>query len=127
MKYPVKYSRLYADAEGDSHFEDVEVSLAASDYAPPAPPINVSDPCPARQLIFLAVPPGWTGDWHPSPAKQFMFFITGQLEIEASDGQVRVFSPGDIGLGEDVRGKGHRSRVVGNCDVSAVIVQMPDD
>jgi hypothetical protein len=55
-----------------------------------------------------------------------MFITSGQLEIEASDGQVRQFKPGDVGLGEDIHGKGHRSRAVGNEDMSAVIVQMPE-
>ena len=122
----MKYVRLYADEEGESHFEQVEVDLAPTDYAPPAPPINVSTPIPANQLIFLAVPPGWTGDWHPSPARQFMIFTAGELEIEASDGQVQLFAEGDVGFGEDLHGKGHRSRVVGDKGVSAVIVQMPD-
>lgn len=122
----MKYVRLYADEEGESHFETVEVKLAPTDYAPPAPPINVSGPSPAHQLIFLAVPPGWVGDWHPSPARQFMIFTSGELEIEASDGQVHIFGSGDVGLGEDLHGKGHRSRVVGETNVSAVIVQMVD-
>ena len=122
----MKYVRLCADTGGESHFEDVEVPLAPSNYAPPAPPINVSNPFPVRQLIFLSVPPGWIGDWHPSPARQFMFFTKGELEIEASNGQVCLFKAGDVAMGEDTCGKGHRSRVVGDCDVSAVIVQMPD-
>jgi len=123
----VKYLRLYADDNGESHFETIEVELDPSDYAPPAPPINVSTPAPARQLIFLAVPPGWMGDWHPSPARQFMFFTAGELEIETSDGDVRLFKSGDVGLGEDVYGKGHRSKVQGHTGVSAVIVQMADE
>jgi hypothetical protein len=121
----VKYVRLYSNEKGESHFEEVEVSLAPTDYAPPAPPINVSTPSPAHQLIFLAVPPGWKGDWHPSPARQFMIFTSGKLDIEASDGQVCSFAKGDVCLGEDLFGKGHRSQVVGDTDVSAVIVQMP--
>jgi len=122
----VKYVRLYADDDGESHFETIEVELDPTDYAPPAPPINVSTPAPARQVIFLAVPSGWLGDWHPSPIRQFMFFTAGELEIEASDGEVRVFRSGDVGLGEDVCGRGHRSRVLGDTGVSAVIVQMAD-
>lgn len=120
----LRYIRLYADEDGESHFEHVDVALAPTDYAPPAPPINVSFPLPARQLIFLSVPPGWEGDWHPSPVRQFMFFTAGTLEIEASDGDVCLFKAGDVALGEDIHGKGHRSRVVGGKDVSATIVQM---
>ena len=121
----VSYIRLYADDDGESHLEKVAVELAPTEYAPPAPPINVSSPVSAHQVIFLAVPPGWRGDWHPSPARQFMFFTSGELEIETSDGDVCRFRAGDVGLGEDMHGKGHRSRVVGDVGVTAVIVQLP--
>lgn len=34
----VKYVRVYADATGESHFEDLEMALTPMDFAPPAPP-----------------------------------------------------------------------------------------
>ena len=43
----VKYVRVYADATGESHFEDLEMALIPMDVAPPAPPINVSAFAPA--------------------------------------------------------------------------------
>ena len=123
----MKYTRLYADEQGKSHWEDLDVGLVATEYAPPAPPINVSSPVEARQLIFLSVPSGWMGDWHPSPARQFMLFTEGKLEVQTSDGDVRQFQAGDVVLGEDIRGKGHRSRVLGGGKLSAVVIQLPDE
>jgi len=118
---------LYADEQGESHWEDLDVGLVATEYAPPAPPINVSSPVESRQLIFLSVPSGWMGDWHPSPARQFMLFTEGKLEVQTSDGDVRQFRAGDVVLGEDIHGKGHRSRVVGEGKLSAVVIQLPDE
>ncbi|CAA9363367.1 MAG: hypothetical protein AVDCRST_MAG93-7789, partial [uncultured Chloroflexia bacterium] len=54
----MKYVRLYADEAGESHFEDVEVELTPIDYAPPAPPVNLSTPEPARASLFMSAPPG---------------------------------------------------------------------
>src|SRR5262245_42193850 len=108
----VKYTHLYADASGESHFKDVEVALQASNFAPPAPPLYMSSFYPATQWCYLSAPAGWVGDWHPVPRRQFLFYLAGRVEIQVSDGEVRSFEPGDILLAEDTTGKGHLSRVV---------------
>ena len=38
----MKYTRIYADEAGESHFEDVEIKLTQVNFAPPAPPLNLS-------------------------------------------------------------------------------------
>ena len=57
---------------------------------------------------------GPTQDWHPAPQRQFVMIISGQLEIGFEDGSTKVFGPGDIRLVEDVTGKGHTTRAIGN-------------
>ena len=37
-----KYVRMYADEDGESHFEDIETELQPMDFAPPAAPLNVA-------------------------------------------------------------------------------------
>jgi len=37
----------------------------------------------------------------------------GEMETEVSDGEKRLFLPGDFLLVEDITGNGHRSRVTG--------------
>ena len=76
----MQYTRVYADPDGESHFGDVAVALTANNFAPPAPPLNVSVPIPAAQLVFITLPPGWYGDWHPAPRKQYWVQIAGQLD-----------------------------------------------
>jgi hypothetical protein len=120
------YARIYADAAGESHFEDVVAPLAPVDYAPPAPPVNLSAPEPARAFVFMSAPPGWDGDWHPTPRRQIVFYLAGEVEVEASDGEARRFGPGGVTLGEDTTGKGHRSRVVGEVEALLAVVQLVD-
>ncbi|MCA1646650.1 MAG: cupin domain-containing protein [Chloroflexi bacterium] len=122
----MKYVRVYAEATGESHFEDLEMALTPVDFAPPAPPINVSAFAPAAAYGFLSSPPGWDGGWHPTPARQILFYLSGEIEAEASDGEVRRFGPGSVTLVEDTSGKGHTSRVVGDTDVLLAVVQLPD-
>jgi hypothetical protein len=120
----VAFTRIYADAAGESHFEDVLVSLRLVEFAPPAPPILASDFAPAQAYGFLRAAPGWYGDWHPSPTRQFLFYLSGDSELEVSDGEVRHFRAGSILLVEDTLGVGHVSRVVGDGDAIAVVVQV---
>ena len=122
----MRYVRVYADAAGASHFEDVTLPMQAVDFAPPAPPLDVSAFAPAAAYGFVGSPPGWYGDWHPTPRRQIIFYLTGEVEAETSDGEVRRFGPGSVTLVEDTRGKGHRSRNVGTGEVVTAVVQLPD-
>lgn len=120
----MRYIRLYADDAGETHFEDVEVAEAEIDFAPPAPPLFASEPIPAARTLFTRFPAGWSGDWHPAPTRQYGIILDGTLEITASDGDSRTFEKGSVRLLEDIVGKGHQTRVVGNRDVLNVAVQI---
>ena len=60
---PLLYVRIYADAEGESHFESCELPFTLVDFAPPAPPISVSEAMAADSLAVISSPAGWHGDW----------------------------------------------------------------
>lgn len=121
-----KHWRAYVDANGESHLEEVDVDLLLSDYAPPAPALFVSAPGPAAGCGYLAAAPGWDGGWHPSPRRQLFVLLHGILEGEVSDGRSVRLRPGDVILLEDLSGKGHASRVVGDEKVEALVVVLPD-
>ena len=120
----MKYIHMYEDEAGESHFEDVNVELKQVDYAPPAPPPNLSSFTPAKQFAFCSFPAGWTGDWHPSPHRQIFFILSGEISVKVSDGEERTFVAGDAILGEDTGGKGHVSRVTSETDVLTSVVQL---
>lgn len=116
------YVRLYADQEGETHFEQVTLEQNEADYRPPAPLMFVSHAYPASALQFLRMPPGWTGESIHPPEHQFMLCLQGRLEVTASDGEKHTFGPGAAILMEDTSGKGHRSRVKGPHDCIAAVV-----
>jgi hypothetical protein len=122
----MRYSRLYATEDGESHFEQVEVDLSLTDYAPPAPPLELSPMSPATQFGFMQAPAGWSSDWHPSSARNLFFVLSGEWEVIASDGTSRRFGVGTVLLVEDTIGKGHSSRVVSETESLAAMVQLGD-
>jgi hypothetical protein len=123
----VRYVRIFCDPDGASHFEDLDLELLPAVYAPPAPALDVSAPWPAERALLFLMPVGWYGGWHPSPRRQLYFNLGGRLEVVVSDGQSRVFGPGDIALVEDVTGVGHTTRVIGSVPSTGVFIHLADD
>ena len=117
------FPMIYEDAEGNSHFGEMEITFDLLDYAPPAAPISVSQAFEAKNITFISSPAGWFGDWHPAPRRQLIFVLAGELETEVSDGEKRLFLPGEFLLVEDTTGRGHRSRVTG--DVRGLAAAIP--
>ena len=110
----IEYLRIYSDEEGCSHFDKHTVELEAKDYAPPAPPLNTSKIEPANHSVFLELPIGWYGDWHPTPVRQWLILMTGECEFEAGDGERAVCKAGDVVMLDDTTGKGHQTKVLGD-------------
>jgi steroid delta-isomerase-like uncharacterized protein len=120
-----KYFRLYSDKDGDSHFETMDMEFSPVDFAPPAPPLNISEFGQAESCFLLKAPAGWYGDWHPAPFRQLHFYLSGEVEIETSDGEIGRVGQGDVALVEDTVGNGHRSRVMGSTEVVIAAVKLP--
>ncbi|MEJ2474591.1 MAG: hypothetical protein P8Y74_11975 [Desulfobacterales bacterium] len=79
----INYLRIFSDSDGCSHFDSSDIELKMSDYAPPAIPLNTSPAESAKAMVFLELPIGWFGDWHPTPVRQWLFLLTGECEFEA--------------------------------------------
>lgn len=120
----MKYTVLFMDIEGESHFKEETVEFESVNFAPPAPAVELSSFCDARKMVFFKIKKGWFGDWHPAPKRQFFCCLIGEVELTTSDGEKRFFKAGDVFLLEDTAGKGHQTRVLGNQDYVAAIVQL---
>ncbi|MBP0904296.1 hypothetical protein ACFSKN_18610 [Mariniflexile gromovii] len=100
-----KITKVYADNNGDSHFEDVTVPLSdKGDIG------FLSEAQKTKSIIFRKVKASYNFDFHPAPARQYIVLLDGEIEIETSLGIKRTFSQGDILLMEDTEGKGHRTK-----------------
>lgn len=102
-----RITRLWSDSSGESHFEDIDVPLddrGAIGW--------LSARQRAGEVSLRVTDADYDYDWHNAPARQYVVMLSGSVEIEASDGEVRRFGPGDVLLAEDTAGRGHRSRAV---------------
>lgn len=121
----VRYHRIYVDTQGDSHFDVVTVELNLAQAAPPAAPFYVSEDRPASKYRFYTFEPGWIGELHPAPSRQFLALMSGAVEMETTDGTVMRFGPGDLVLLEDTSGKGHLTRNIGDGYSTFLVVPVP--
>ncbi len=119
------YTRLYTDADGVSHYGEATIEFAFENYAPPAHPLAVHHLENAKGATRIHIPTGTFEDWHPVPRRQFMFILKGAVEVGVSDGEVRQFGPGTVVILEDLTGKGHTTKVIGDEDNLSLAVPVP--
>jgi hypothetical protein len=113
----MKYTRLYADSDGETHFEDVEVELAQGTVTSGSNPGGMSNPRPTSGSFFASYDSPAFADYHPTPRKQWFVVLSGIGEFGASDGEVRRLEPGNVVLLDDMDSKGHTARVLEPCTV----------
>lgn len=109
----MQITRIYTGSDGDSHFEDVEISLTRvrdSAYEIVGYHSRGSEPIKATEVRFLETEGSYSGVFHNAPGRRLVITLTGVGEIEVGDGTKRRFGPGDIFLAEDTTGRGHISR-----------------
>ncbi len=74
----------------------------------------VSELIECHSVRIAETEPGGTYDWHPAPRKQYVITLTGSVEFEFGNGDILVVHPGDVFLANDLEGKGHKWKIVGN-------------
>ncbi len=115
----MQITRLYSGADGESHFEDIEVSLQGSAAG------EVSARLPVESLLLRTTPGDYEPARHLAPRRQFIINLDGEVEIEAGS-STRRFGPGSLIFAEDLTGHGHVTRDVGGARQS-VVIPVPDD
>jgi quercetin dioxygenase-like cupin family protein len=123
----MRFPRTYADADGGSHFDEVDEALAPTAFVPTKPPLALSPPRAATAAVFCQLAPGWDGSWHPSPHRQFAVTLSGEWAITVSDGECRRFGPGEFLLLDDLTGRGHSSAATGPDDSVLLLVWLAED
>jgi len=72
----MRIHNLYTDANGQSHFRDIEV-----DWVEETRSGKLSKRLPATGIIFREVPPTYDLDWHPAPRRQYIINLDAGVEI----------------------------------------------
>jgi hypothetical protein len=113
------YTRIYSDANGESHFERVEIPLKDG-----GPLGSMSEVTKAKALQFRENAADYYWDFHNAPARQFIILLDGEIEITTSLGEKRQFTAGDILLVEDTEGKGHRTENIKKEKRKSIFIQL---
>jgi hypothetical protein len=121
----MRYVRLFAAPDGETHFEELALDLTSRPAAPPAPPLPVSDWQSAERMNFASFPVGWHGEDIRVAQPTMVVWMAGSCAVQSSDGETRHFHAGDVLLVDDMIGKGHGTWNVGNDPVLAVAIQLP--
>jgi quercetin dioxygenase-like cupin family protein len=106
--------RVYATPDGESHIEDLVIS-------PDAGPIDITQMTAGVYRGSGATAP----DWHTAPRRQFAINMSGELEVEITNGTRRRIGAGDLVFLEDITGKGHVTRALG--PITNLFLHVPPD
>lgn len=118
----MKVTRVYADKNGDSRFEEVDISLFDQGEIG-----RLSENIDVTALQFRTVSPDYDYDFHHAPRRQYIVLLDGGVEIETSLGEVRRFQTGEILLMEDTSGKGHRTRNLEKRERTSLFIHLPQE
>jgi hypothetical protein len=110
-----QFVRLDTDVDGESHFEDLEIGLSPTDFAPP---VNIAQFLPTTSSLWVSMLTEWAGEEpHPAPNRQIFCVVQGECQVIASDSTSRNFQTESGLVMEDTWGKGHSTQVLGEKDL----------
>lgn len=103
---------MYADSDGETHFEDVEIEFLDGTVTSSNNLGRLSEHQPTSDSFFCTYYRPFFVDYHPTPRKQWSVVLSLVWEFGASDGDGRRLGCGDMVLLDDTDSKGHTSRVI---------------
>jgi mannose-6-phosphate isomerase-like protein (cupin superfamily) len=118
---PVPVTRLYTGSDGLTHAEAMDAKLS---LRPGGDLYEQGEMLKATGAQIVRAAPGYVQDWHTAPRRQYLITISGRGEIEVAGGKKVSMTPGQILLVEDLTGKGHLTRTIGDQDRVSVIVPL---
>ena len=118
---------LFTDTDGRARFREEAIAL---DQGKPEAQLSALMASGGYQLRHSPV--GFRSQFHVSPHPQWVFILSGQMEIGLQDGTSRVFGPGQhfysadllpVGASFDPGVHGHWSRQVGDDPLVTLFVR----
>jgi hypothetical protein len=120
----VEILRIYADADGQSRFEDVSLDLLSSTAT--GAEMASTDLWPGKALQFRNVERDFESGFHVAPRRQLVINLSGSNELEVSNGERRILGPGAVVLVEDTTGQGHKAAKTNGQPLQMLIVHLGD-
>ena len=115
---PVKITRFFTGPDGMTHAEEIEAKFPAGG--------GVYNLLANSGAQIRRTPPGRENGYHTASRRQYVITLSGHAELVLSGGETIKVGPGSIELAEDLTGKGHITRTVGNEDRIAIPIPVTD-
>ena len=112
-------TRLYTDADGQSHAEDADVVWRPAKLRAE---LSESESVKVTAAQFLRWPRGFVWEGHPASKRQYVVIVSGRGEVDVAGGKNVQLTPGRVLLAEDVTGKGHITRVGPDEDLVMLLI-----
>lgn len=110
-------TRVCADDEGVSYFEDERIALEDKGALGFMSALHA-----APGVIFRQVEADYASGWHTPPSPLYLVVLDGEIEIETGRHEIRAFGPGSVILAMDLAGRGHFTRATGARPVRSLVV-----
>jgi hypothetical protein len=94
----MKFHRLYAGTDGQSHFETLDASKTSELF---------KETRGATGVLFRNDFAPHIVNYHRAPRRRWVITLSGSVDIGLGDGTSMSFFPGDVFLAEDTEGRGH--------------------
>jgi quercetin dioxygenase-like cupin family protein len=109
--------RIYADPGGNSHIQELPIATKPGRT-------RRTELAAVTAMSYADYTASAVEDWHRAPARQFSISLSGEIEVEVSDGQKHPIHTGDIVFLEDLQGKGHITRIL--TPVTNIFIRVAD-
>jgi hypothetical protein len=104
--------RFFETPDGGSSFESHALGFPTPFTDAYGNVYGLSRTFDVASAIFAELPAALDQHWHGAPNRQLVVVLSGRLEVETSDGEIRRWGPGNIFMADDTGGQGHKTRVI---------------
>lgn len=117
----MKFPRIYADEQGETHIEFREVPQHEARVGPPPNPVGqMTDSEAVSTFVIFAAPAGTKVPSHNAPQPYICIVLSGEGEVTASDGKTVRLRAGELIYCDDISGKGHMTRSITDLRVAFI-------
>ena len=117
----MKFPTIHSDDNGETSFQTKAFPDHDVPFGPPPNPTGLkTDFGPVESMFLFSVPAGTDVPAHNAPQPYICIVLSGEAQVQTSDGDQRDFGPGEVLFCDDLAGKGHVTRAIS--DVVAAFI-----
>lgn len=105
----MKITTIFTADDKKSYFKEIDRGIESKQ-----PLGDYSKKYSTTGMMFREFRKGANFDWHTAPQPQYIIYLEGKVEVEASGGEKRIFKQGDVLFANDLTGNGHITRTITN-------------